>query len=302
MSNFKKPMLAATAKTINDVVIPCYASRKLDGVRCLMVGGVALSRSLKPIPNKFIQAFAKSNAERLDGFDGELLVGPWNSPDVYNTTVSAVMRQEGSPEFNYAVFDRIVDDCPFYARVPPLMVMIKQDDPTVKIVYQTAIANREQLELFEQDAISQGYEGVITRDPVGLYKHGRSTLKQQGMIKLKRFEDSEAEIIGYEELMHNDNEAKTNELGNTSRSTEQAGLRPGGTLGALLVRDIHTGVSFKIGTGFSQQQRDKIWEEALGGDRDPRYFKLVKYKFFPVGVKEKPRHPVFLGFRSPEDM
>ena len=63
------------------------------------------------------------------------------------------------------------------------------------------------------------------------------------------------------------------------------------------MRDVESGVEFRIGTGFDQADRDSLWR-AEGGVLG----RIVKYKFFPVGVKEKPRHPVFLGFRDKRDM
>ena len=56
-----------------------------------------------------------------------------------------------------------------------------------------------------------------------------------------------------------------------------------------------TGVEFEIGTGFTAAEREALWLA-------PPIGKIVKYKFFPVGVKDRPRHPVFLGFREAEDM
>jgi len=58
-----------------------------------------------------------------------------------------------------------------------------------------------------------------------------------------------------------------------------------------------TGVEFSIGTGLTALQRGVFWAR-----QDDYLGKTVKYKFFPVGVKDKPRHPVFLGLRHPEDM
>jgi DNA ligase-1 len=56
------------------------------------------------------------------------------------------------------------------------------------------------------------------------------------------------------------------------------------------VRDWKTGVEFHVGTGFTAADRALMWAKPPIGE-------TVKYKFFPVGVKDKPRHPVFLGFR-----
>src|SRR5690606_29022945 len=122
---------------------------------------------------------------------------------------------------------------------------------------------------------------------------GRATLREGWLWKLKRFEDSEAVILDFEERMHNANVAKTNALGYKERSSHKENLVPMGTLGALKVRDVKTGVEFDIGTGFSDLERQRMWDI-----RDRWLGRVVKYKFLPVGVKDKPRHPVYLGPRT----
>lgn len=52
-----KPMLAGKAPDdLNELTLPVLVSPKLDGIRCVMHEGVALSRKLKPIPNAFVYA------------------------------------------------------------------------------------------------------------------------------------------------------------------------------------------------------------------------------------------------------
>ena len=97
--------------------------------------------------------------------------------------------------------------------------------------------------------------------------------------------------------MSNQNEAGKDALGYTERSTHKAGMVPQNTLGALQVRDIVTGVEFNIGSGFTAADRADIW-----ANRHQMRGRLAKYKHFAIGVKEKPRFPVFLGFRDPGDM
>lgn len=65
--------------------------------------------------------------------------------------------------------------------------------------------------------------------------------------------------------------------------------------GALVVRDVHSGVKFQIGSGFTEQERIELWSA-------PPIDRVVRYKFFEVGVKDAPRHPVFTGFRDPLDV
>jgi DNA ligase-1 len=71
---------------------------------------------------------------------------------------------------------------------------------------------------------------------------------------------------------------------------------PVGTAGTLIVKDAD-GRSFGVGSGLNDQQRQEIWD-----NKDQYLGKLVKYKYFSHGVKDLPRHPVFQGFRDPDDM
>lgn len=133
----------------------------------------------------------------------------------------------------------------------------------------------------------------MTRDPGSRYKYGRSTAKEQILLKVKRFEDSECVIIGVQEEMHNGNVAGRDELGRTKRSSSKDGKVGKGTMGALVVRDLKTSVEFNIGTGFTAAQRAEDWESRIGS--------TIVYKFFPVGVVDRPRHPVYKGPRDKND-
>ena len=129
------------------------------------------------------------------------------------------------------------------------------------------------------------------------YKFGRSTLKEGYLLKVKKWEDSEARIVGYENLQTNLNEAVIDERGYTKRSSAKEGKVDTESLGALFVKDLQTGVEFKVGSGFTQDERERMW-----ADQDNLIGKIITYKYFPVGVKDKPRFPIFKGFRSLEDM
>lgn len=297
MTSFK-PMLATDAD-LNKLRFPVYASPKLDGIRASVVDGRLLTRTLKEVPNRFVyNALSKHN---LTGLDGELIVGPASSPTVYRDTVSGVMSREGVPQVTYWVFDlHDQDRWPYADRYDYLMNdRLAGDDLTtsVKIDYlaQTLIKDEAELQAYEAQTIGLGFEGVILRAIDSPYKFGRSTVKEGYLLKLKRFCDSEAEILEVIEEMHNGNEATTNELGRTKRSSHQENKTGKQRMGALLVRDIHTGVEFQIGTGFTDLDKQQFWlGDCQGG--------IVKYKYFPVGVKDKPRHPVYLGRRHKDDL
>jgi DNA ligase-1 len=292
-----RPLLAATVD-LEKVKFPCYVSPKLDGIRVLGMNGKAMTRSMKELPNRYIQSIFASGI--YDGLDGEIIVGPANAPDVYRTTNSAVMSKAGEPDFTYHVFDRWdLQYITFDTRYKNLEVLCCPPKAfalhKVALVPQVKVHNLVGLLEVEAHWLEAGYEGVMGRSIDGVYKYGRATMKEGILWKLKRFADHEYEVIGFEERMHNGNVATTNELGYTERSSHKAGMVPMGTLGALVLK--HSAGDFRCGTGFTDEQRAQIWanRESLTGS-------MAKVKHFEIGVKDLPRFPVFLGFRAQEDM
>ena len=122
-------------------------------------------------------------------------------------------------------------------------------------------------------------------------------MNQGLLLKVKGFVANEAEIIGFEEQMMNCNEPTRNEPGRTKRSTAKADRVGKDTLGALKIRDLKTGLEFRVGTGMDDEMRNHLWncQRQYTG-------KIIACKYFPVGVKDLPRHPVFKGYRHKEDM
>lgn len=290
MSAIFKPMLAADAD-LDKLRFQLLASPKLDGIRAIVRDGVVYSRSNKPIPNKHVQAkFAYCKH-----FDGELIVGDPTSKTVYRDTVSVVMSEDKpANEVSFYVFDHIkYPDVIYKRRAEEIDTEGKLD---VILHEQYEVDDLITLLMIEDMALNDGYEGLILRDPNAPYKMGRSTAREGYLLKLKRFMDSEALVIGFEERMHNGNEATTNELGRTKRSSHKANKSGRGDLGALVCRT-SDGVEFNIGAGFTDDERARVWN-----DQGKYLGQLAKFKFFPVGVKTAPRHPVFLGWRDARDM
>lgn len=280
-------MLACAPGPAGISVFPVLATPKIDGIRAVMVKGALSSRTLKAIPNVTVRTALESILP--DGCDGELMYG-----ETFQDCTSAVMTRDGPQSgFTYYAFDIVLETrlAPYSERIEHLTHMFKQanriklmkavsDVVKVVVLVPTLITNITALTAFENAMLAKGYEGLIVRDPKGRYKFGRSTPKEGIMLKVKRFEDAEAVVLDTEELVH----------GSSSNTTSSK------LLGALLVVR-PDGVQFKIGSGFSVAQRKDLWKKknALAG-------KVVKYKFFPIGVKDAPRFPTFVGFRDKEDM
>lgn len=293
-----KPMLAYTIEDTSKESYPATLSIKLDGIRAIVVDGVVYSRSMKPIRSKVVQElFGKPE---FNGLDGELLYGEWNAPNVFNVTTSAIMATELKPEFHkeaiaFVVFDYFLSDEDYNIREELAYEIInKSRHPQVYSLSSFEAENEAELLVFEAEALEDGFEGIMKRGNTK-YKQGRSTFKEQGIGKLKRFSDDEAIVIGFEEKLHNTNEAKTNELGRTQRSQAQEGMVGAGTLGALVCEC--KGIRFTMGSGFDDAGRAEVW-----ANQDKYLGKLAKFKYFEIGMKDSYRFPIFLGWRDVEDM
>lgn len=288
MIAIEKPMLAGTVSDIKSLKYPVYCTPKLDGVRCLTVSGRAKTRTFHDFPNKHVFDTVSALPE---GLDGEIIV----EGKTFSEITHDVMREDGIPNFTYAVFD-IYDPKKTYLERISVLKDTKTPDFVKKII-PSEIKNENELLMYEEKCISEGYEGVMIRNSHGPYKFGRSTEKEGYLLKLKRFSDSEAIILDIVEKMHNENDAKKDAFGRTKRSSAMENLVPAGTLGALKVRDMTTGVEFSLGSGFDDSTRMEIWN-----NKEKYIGKLAKYKYQKSGAKDLPRFPVFLGIRNEKDM
>jgi len=293
MTQITKPMLAGKCESMGALTYPVLATPKLDGIRCLVVGGKALSRKFLPIPNDYIRQTIEMTLNSMQ-LDGEIIIKGRD----FNQLSGDVRRKDGRPtNFTYAVFDYVQDGLrkEYKDRMKDLACLLLP--PFCKRIVPVTINGELDLLQYETDQLALGYEGVMVRSPSGPYKCGRSTANEGYLLKIKRFEDSEAKIIGYECEYENQNVAGQDAFGRTKRSSNAENLVGKDRLGKIDVTDLKTGVGFSIGTGFDAATRVSLWAK-----RDELIGKVVKYKHQPSGADERPRFPVFLGFRDSWDM
>ncbi len=293
-----KPMLAAEATFEDDIHFPVLVTPKLDGIRCVIHDGQALTRSLKPVPNIAI----REKLEQLpDGLDGEIIIVDVDGePLSYNDIQSIVMsRSESCVGLRYCAIDYVKDKrygAPYDCRITDLRTC-PIPDYVVLVLPKTAWC-LDNLKRIEQEFVEAGYEGICFRTPDSPYKFGRSTLRQGWLLKLKRFKDAEARVVDFEERMSNKNPAITNALGHTERPGGKAGLVPAGTLGKFIVEDLKTQQRFPVSPGvLKAAERKEIW------DHQADYLgRILTYRCQPYGEKDLPRFGRFRGWRDPRDL
>jgi DNA ligase-1 len=295
-----RPMLC-TVGSLNEsdltkLAYPVYASPKLDGIRATSqahnTGVSAYSRTGKLIPNLLIQAFFRALPA---GLDGELIIGSPTDPLCYNTTQSGVMTINGNPDFTYYMFDTLNMNQPFEKRRTSIPQFLH---PRLQLVHHTICLNPQDILDYYERHVELGFEGICLRPSIGYYKQGRAVISNQALFRMKPLETSEAKILEVHPLMHNTNPQTQSPLGYAERSSHQDNLLAQNIVGAFTVQDLETNVVFRIGTfkEIGMDLRAFWWHQ-----REDLIGRVLTYSHFPIGALNKPRQPVFKGWRDKID-
>jgi ATP-dependent DNA ligase len=194
-----------------DILFPCFAQPKLDGVRCLSyrIGEhwVNQSRQLKLFKNlvhinQHLQAVFGSERVILDG---EL----YTHQSQFNQFVGIIKKDkipfgkdlETLLRVHYHIYDCILLDkryASYQERLEYLKSKVKEN-PILHLV-QTYEIQKDEIINLHQTFVQDGYEGLILRNKQAPYETSRT----RHLLKYKEFEDSEFEIIGFKEGEGND--------------------------------------------------------------------------------------------------
>lgn len=294
-----RPMLACPLE-LDRLRFPAWGSPKLDGIRATHQLATLRSRTLNVLPNRRMQR-EYGNVVFAD-FDGEMIYDDPTHPNAYQRTYSVVMSPTPDLPVDYYLFDLLNQGSASFEQRYDVLQRRAELAQTVMpgrvhLVEQRVLRNVDDVLAYDSECLDLGYEGLILRDPTKPYIHSRGSMVGQHLMKLKHWEDSEAVIIGFEELQRNLNPAELDERGLTKRSTRKENKVPGGMLGKFIVRDLKTNLEFGLSGRISRQQRVEWWairEQLIG--------RIVTYKHFAItGVRIKPRQPIFKWFRDPMD-
>lgn len=315
MPHFIKTMFADDAD-LTKVVFPVIKQPKIDGFRGVYLNDWFTARTLRKFNN--LHACNFFSQKGFQGFDGEMAAEAETHPNLCHLTTSALNSIEGTPWLMWHIFDLVRQDTlelPYIARLQMAhnrVEQLKNQAPELAahltMIPWMVVQNLDQLNDEIEKDLDAGYEGTIIRKVDGRYKQGRSTVKEGLLLRIKPYIEVDALVETIVEGRKNLNEATFNNLGHTERSTHAENMVPNGMVGAMLCtlcedvdflgKRIHSkGDAIKVSSGkLTHLQRTEYFrvQTMLVGKR-------IKVQIFPIGVKDKPRHPTFQAFRSAAD-
>jgi len=251
------------------------AEVKLDGVRCLM--SIAKGRYCAWSRNGNTFNNVGHIAAELKNFDGYVLDGELVATvlgdEGWSKTVSAAKKMEmGDTSLSYVVFDLLTskefDSRKCSRTLAQRRALLKAKMPKccfTGIVASFPVEKPADVERLMKKFVKIGFEGAVLKDLDSVYSFKRSS----AWLKAKMFSSLDLPVVGLEEGKG----------------------RLKGTLGKILVKGPKGTVS-GVGTGFTDEERDRIWKlgrKVIG--------KIVEIKLQNVTKDGALRFPSLLRWR-----
>ena len=252
------PALWLTSPYQGDEKITDYwVSEKYDGIRGYWDGRQLLSRSGKALnpPAWFVKGWP------TQPFEGEL----WAGLGKFEQAAS-VIQQKQAPDsdwraIRFMVFDTYSPAHAFSERIVRYQGIVKQiGKPWVQAVMQSQVPSHAALKTLRNKVVQAGGEGLVLHRGSSLYQSGRNS----NVLKAKPHEDAEAKVISHEP--------------GQGKHAQR--------LGALML-ETPQGLRFKLGTGFSDAQREN----------PPAVGQWVTYRYRGLTDQGVPRFASFVRIR-----
>lgn len=274
---------------------PMYMSIKYDGNR-LSAAGIRRAGSqpeydidlwgrpgdTPPNPLAHIRAqlveFMKANMSAADNkiiLDGEV----W-APGIEHQLINGIFSNAAAPSemLKFMVFDVMIPDMPFEARYAKLLSWFSKAPekyPDLVLVAESLSGEPAVIEKFYRAALTAGHEGVVLRDPKGLYEMGtRKEIRSKSVVKLKPVMDAEFKIVGF-------------------KSGEG---RDAGSIIWILRTD--TGKEFAARPAETLEERQAMYKDALVSFETKYLGKMLRIAFGNLTPDGIPRFPRVIGIRE----
>lgn len=271
MNIFKIPLLGCHNYESSRLKFPCYVQPKLNGIRAQYINGQFISRDRKFWNHQVVEHIVKELQFALPQLpkdvvlDGEFYHHGWTlGQHISAINVSRVNPTEETLKVKFNVFDiwcKLFEGLNFTSR---MSILIKNQVPS--LVPTLECYNIEDVDRVYKAMLTAGYEGTININKYCMYKAGKSWDK----LKRKRSIDSEFKCV----------------------DMERGSGKYLKTMGKLIC-ETSNGTKFKVGTGFTDEERNKFYGNYCLG-------KLITVQYQELSAKGIPLNPRYLSVRDYE--
>lgn len=251
------PIQLATKFHENIKIQDYWISEKLDGVRGYWDGKQLISRQGNPFsaPTWFTKDFPNV------ALDGELWIARGKFEKISAIVRTHAGRGNDWQTISFMIFDLPNSKATFTQRLSEIRKLVGNSaSPYLKMIKQYKLTTQKQLQNKLNKVIEAGGEGLMLHHINAYYQVKRN----QDLMKLKRFDDAEAVVLS--------------QIAGKGKHT--------GRMGALVIQTSE-GITFKIGTGFSDKERES----------PPEVGDIITYRYTGKTSNGVPRFASFLRIR-----
>lgn len=194
------------------VTFPCYLQRKLDGLRCMshLDGGDIIMESRQGLPFNIFTSIMGELGDLLGKHPNIYLDGEMYTDEIPFQTLSGIIRLKEIPTdkeqlakidmIHYYIYDCVVLDnleMSYNDRTGVLQKLFgKKKYKHLRMLETETISTGEEIKEKHDQYVSDGFEGVMLRNPASPYKIGK---RSKDLLKYKEFMEEEFKVIGFSE-------------------------------------------------------------------------------------------------------
>lgn len=281
---------------IDKLTSPTYlVSIKRDGVRAEIGNGKLRTRKMEEFANKRLNDYFSSLIDLTS--TGIILEGELYSESTPFDELSGILRsfnKELPEDLQFYCFDYLENNhgaiyTPFKKRMDQYMSI----DCENFIPVAQYLLDKESIKRFYTTVVGSGNEGLVLKNPNGLYKLGRVTHKENICYKMKKVNSYDCTVIGFEPKYKNTSESYLDELGYKKKHKYKSDKIAEEKVGAIVAT--YEDQVIKVSPAMSDLDAIALWH-----NKEDYIGKIIEVKG-DLSSKGKIRHPILMRFRGDKD-
>ena len=286
-------------------------SVKLEGVRGEFTPDGLFTRPLKRFNNKLLAVKFQEVIEYCKEYE-IIIEGEFYKHGMPFNEISSICRRSGHlgvDDLEFHIFDAYVEEMPsvrFSLRIDLIERAVRGIGMDfVKMIPQALQETKEEVIAAYENALEEGYEGWVLKDPDAPYKLGRSTVSEGIYLRLKPEDTFEGRVIEIVERFENLCDSEVNELGRLKKRQDKDMKASTGLAAVAIVESegFNKPIRVSLSRGIlDYQDTNKSPSRAsIFANRADYIGRYIRFVGFTIKGMDLPRSPRFDDWRTDLD-